>query len=208
MPARNQRLRRSLILATIRRLLAQEGLDGVTVRRIAEESGHAVQTIYNLLGPRDLAITEAISEYSSYVNLTSRPDPRDPEAAAAIVERELASIRINPDFCRNVCLIYFTGSRQIFYDFREKQTKAMHGFLNAQQRAGVIRADTDAHRLAEQLMFFVGALCVEWADRGFAFDELRERLCDGYEALLSGALVRPDFRIDRGEPVAMGCRLS
>ncbi len=45
-----------MILAAIRRLLIDEGYDGITVRRIAEASGHAVQTICNLVGPRDLPL--------------------------------------------------------------------------------------------------------------------------------------------------------
>lgn len=196
-PAFNQRFRRSTILATIRQMLAEEGLEGITVRRIAERSGHAVQTIYNLVGPRDLAITEAISEYSQYVNLTGAPDPCDPDAPAAIVCRELASIRINPDFCRNVCLIFFTGSRGIFYDFRDRQVKALHRFLLQQQRSGVLRREVNALGLAEQIMFFLGALCIEWADGRMDFESLCDRIFDGYENLMVGALVRPDFRLDR-----------
>lgn len=197
MPGHNQRQRRSIILATIRRLLTEEGLEGVTVRRIAEQSGHAVQTIYNLVGPRDLAITEAIHEYSIYVNLTATPDPFDPEAPAAMLDRELTSIRINPDFCRNVCRIYFTDSRQIFYDFRERQQKTLHRFLLEQQRAGIIRSDISARGLAEQLMTFLGASCIEWADGCFDFEELRERLCNGYETLMTGAVSRGELRISR-----------
>lgn len=200
-PAYNQRFRRSTILATIRRLLTEDGLEGVTVRRIAESSGHAVQTIYNLVGPRDLAIAEAINEYSQYVNLTAAPDPFDPDAPAAIVDRELSSIRIHPQFCRNVCMIYFSNSRQIFYDFRSRQVKSMHRFLLEQQRAGVIRREVNALGLADQLIFFLGALCVEWADRDFPFEELRERLCDGYENLMAGAMARGDLRLDRSIPI-------
>src|SRR3546814_17176471 len=55
-PGQNQRQRRAAILATIRRLLIDDGFEGVTVRRIAECSGHAVQTIYNLVGSRNQAI--------------------------------------------------------------------------------------------------------------------------------------------------------
>lgn len=207
-PAHNQRFRRATILATIRKLLTDEGLEGVTVRRIAETSGHAVQTIYNLVGPRDHAIAEAISEYSQYVNLTAAPDPFDPQVPAAIVDRELSSIRIQPRFCRNVCMIYFSGSRQIFYDFRGRQVKSMHRFLQQQQRAGVVRREINVLGLAEQLMFFLGALCVEWADRDFPLEELRERLCDGYEGLMAGALVSGDLRLDRTMPAALDMRLA
>lgn len=196
-PAFNQRYRRSTILASIRQLLAEDGLEGVTVRRIAERSGHAVQTIYNLVGPRDLAITEAISEYSQYVNLTAAPDPCDPDGPAAIVGRELASIRINPDFCRNVCLIFFSSSRAIFYDFRDRQVKALHRFLLQQQRSGVLRRDVNTHSLAEQIMFFNGALMTDWADGRGSFEAMCEKVYDGYENMMIGALVRPDFRLDR-----------
>lgn len=196
-PAFNQRYRRAMILATIRQLLIDDGLEGVTVRRIAERSGHAVQTIYNLVGPRDLAITEAISEYSQYVNLTAAPDPSDPEGPAAIVGRELASIRINPDFCRNVCLIFFSSSRMIFYDFRERQVKALQRFLLQQQRSNVLRRDVDAYGLAEQIMFFNGALMIDWADGRTSLDTMCEKVYSGYENMMVGALVRPDFHLDR-----------
>ncbi|WP_243918586.1 TetR/AcrR family transcriptional regulator [Novosphingobium beihaiensis] len=202
-PGYNQRQRRSTILATIRRLLMEDGLEGVTVRRIAEQSGHAVQTIYNLVGPRDHAIGEAINEYAIYVNLTATPDPFDPEVPAAMLDRELASIRINPEFSRNVCRIYFSDARQIFYDFREQQIKTMHRFLMQQQRSGVVRSDISARFLAEQLMLFLGATCVEWADRGLDFEELRERLCGGYETIMASALCRGDLRFGRGDAGAL-----
>jgi AcrR family transcriptional regulator len=201
-PAFNQRHRRSTILASIRKLLIEDGLEGVTVRRIAERSGHAVQTIYNLVGPRDLAITEAISEYSQYVNLTAAPDPCDPDGPGAIVGRELASIRINPEFCRNVCLILFSSSRGIFYDFRDRQVKALHRFLLQQQRSGVLRRDVNAHGLAEQIMFFNGALMTDWADGRTAFETMCEKVYDGYETMMVGALVRPDLKLDRSAVLA------
>jgi hypothetical protein len=80
-----------MILAAIRCLLVDEGHEGITVRRIAEGSGHAVQTIYNLVGPRDRAITEAISEYSQYVRLTAMASTEDPYALVAMIDHELRS---------------------------------------------------------------------------------------------------------------------
>ena len=195
-PGQNQRNRRSIILATIRRLLTEEGFEGVAVRRIAECSGHAVQTIYNLVGPRELAITEAISEYSQYVNLTAMPDPEDPNALLAMIERELKSIEINPEFCRNVCLIYFTESRGIFYDFRERQIRLLHNFLLQQQKAGVVRAGVNTRSLAEHLILFLGTLCVEWADRPFPFEQLQQRTYAGYANLMGEAMIAPARRTE------------
>lgn len=184
---RNQRQRRAQILATIRRLLTEQGLDGVTVRGIAQASGHAVQTIYNLVGPRDQAISEAISEYTRFVGHTALPDPGDPNAVVEIIGRWLQSIEAAPEFCRQVCLIFFTPSRAIFYHFRDKQLKAMQGLLAKQQKCGVLRADANLGDLAEQLVTFASASCVEWADRPFPLEQLHRRICSGFNNLLDGA---------------------
>lgn len=184
----NQRQRRSLILATIRALLEEEGYDGVTVRRIAERSGHAVQTIYNLVGPRDQAIVEAIGEYTRYVGRSAQPDPEDPDAVVEIIDRWVASVEAAPEFCRQVSLIFFTPSRHIFYSFRDRELKGMQGLLARQQKCGILRADANIRDLAEQLVLFASALCVEWSDRPFALEQLHRRLCSGYANLLAGAL--------------------
>jgi AcrR family transcriptional regulator len=185
----NQRHRRSMILASIRRLLLEEGYEGITVRRVAECSGHAVQTIYNLVGPRDLAITEAVTEYSQYVCMTSTPNPADPYASVAMIDREVKSIEINPAFCRNVCNIYFTESRGIFYDFRARQTKMLHSFLVQQQKTGIIRAGVDTRSMAENFMMFMGQVFVEWSDYSLPIDQLKQRLYAGYYSMMAEAIV-------------------
>ena len=184
----NQRQRRSMILATIRRLLAEQGYEGVTVRRVAEQSGHAVQTIYNLVGPRDQAIVEAIGEYTRYVGRSAMPDPEDPNAVVEIIDRWVRSVQCAPEFCRQVSLIFFTPSRHIFYSFRDRELKGMQGLLARQQKCGILRADANTRDLAEQLVLFASALCVEWSDRPFPLDQLHRRLCSGYANLLAGAI--------------------
>jgi AcrR family transcriptional regulator len=185
---RNQRLRRAQILATIRQLLAEQGLGGVTVRGIAQVSGHAVQTIYNLVGPRDQAIVEAISEYTRYVGQTAVPDPADPDAVVEMIGRWLQSIEAAPEFCRQVCLIFFTPSRAIFYHFRDKQLKSMQGLLARQQKCGILRADAHLPDLAEQLVTLASASCVEWSDRAVPLEQLHRRIYTGFANLLDGAL--------------------
>lgn len=186
-PRRNQRLRRAQILATIRRLLTEDGVEGVTMRGIAQASGHAVQTIYNLVGPRDQAIAEAINEYTRFVGHTALPDPGDPDAVVEIIGRWLQSIEAAPEFCRQVCLIYFTPSRGIFYHFRDKQLKAMQGLLARQQKCGILRADAGIAELADQLVTFAAASCVEWSDRPFPLEQLHRRIRSGFGNLLDGA---------------------
>lgn len=194
----NQRHRRSVILASIRRLLMDEGHQGITVRRVAECSGHAVQTIYNLVGPRHLAITEAVTEYSQYVCLTATPNPADPDASVGMIGRELQSIEINPEFCRNVCNMYFTESRSIFYDFRARQTKMLHGFLLQQQKSGIIRPGADTRSMAENFMLFMGAIFLEWSDFSLTFEQLKKRLYTGYFSMMAEAIQPSARRSDSG----------
>ena len=185
----NQRNRRSMILAVIRRLLMDEGHEGITVRRVAECSGHAVQTIYNLVGPRNLAIAEAVAEYSQYVRLTAMPNFADPYALVAMIDHELMSFESHPEFCRNVCNIYFTGSRDILYDCRARSTKMLHSFLVQQQKLGVIRPGVDVRSLAENLKMFMGQVFVEWSDYSLPTDHLKQRLYAGYFSMIAEAIV-------------------
>lgn len=190
-PRRNQRLRRARILATIRGLLTDEGIDGITVRRVAQTSGHAVQTIYNLVGPRDQAIAEAISEYTRYVGRTAHPRPEDPHTLIEIIDRWLQSVEAAPEFCRQVSMIFFTRSRNIFYDFRDREFQGMTRLLRQQQKCGAIRPEVNVKDLADQLVQLASGLCIEWSDRPFPLEQLRRRLYSGYANLLSAA-VSPD----------------
>jgi len=187
---RNQRIRRARILAIIRRLLTEEGFDSVTMRRVAQESGHAVQTVYNLVGPRDQAIVEAISEYTRFVGRTAMPRAEDPHAIIEIIDRWLQSIEAAPEFCRQVSLIFFSRSRRIFYDFRDKELKGMLGMLRRQQKVGALRPEVNVQDLADQLMMFASGLCIEWADRPFSVEKMRRRLFSGYANILAVAVTR------------------
>lgn len=184
----NQRTRRSQILATIRRLLTGHGYVGVTMRRIAEESGHAVQTIYSLVGSRDEAILEAINEYVRYVGRTTEPRWDDPYAVIGITDGWVESMATTPQFCRQVSQIYFTEARRVFYTFRDQQLGRMFNVLSKQQKCGVFRRDVNIRDLAEQLVILSTGLCVEWSDRPFPLQDLHRRLDSGYRSLLSAAI--------------------
>lgn len=186
---KRQRERRTEILAAIRRLLLLRGCAGVTMRSIAEESGYAVQTIYNLVGPREHAIVEAISEYTRYVGRTSSYELEDVNAVGSLIDQWIDSIAAEPEFCRQVSLIALTPSRGIFYAIRERQMKGLLGLLLRQQRSGLLRPDAQLRDLAEQMAFSASALCVEWADRPFPVAELRRRLCSTFANLLASAIV-------------------
>jgi AcrR family transcriptional regulator len=180
----DQRLRRSVILATIRRLLIERGCNGITIRRIAEASGFAVGTIYNLVGSRNEAITEAISEFTLFVGRTASPRPDDPNSVVRIIDHWLGATAATPELCRQVNLIHFSESRFIYNKSREQQLAGVYNFLRLQQRYGVITAEADVQHLSENLVFLSSAFFQEWADRCFSLDELHQKVRSSCASLL------------------------
>lgn len=183
-----QRIRRSRILAAVRRLLAEEGCDAVSMRRIAEGSDCSVQTIYNLVGPRNQAISEAISEYSLFVGRSVKPRPDNPGAVLEIANSWVVAIERTPEFCRQANLIFFTASRGIYYRFRERQLRGMRHLLGQQKQSGIIKSSVDTRALAENLVFLSGGLIIDWSDRPFPLGQLHEKICSGYATLLSASV--------------------
>lgn len=187
-PRQNQRQRRSLILAAIRQLLIEEGYKGVTVRRVAELSGYVVQTVYNLVGPRDYAIVEAIADYTSHIGRLAPVVLEDPAAVIKIIEWQGHSVMQMPEFTRQVCLIYFTEGRHIFYQYRERQVRNVQSILAKQKRMGVLRRDVNCRDLARELMYYSSIVFIEWADLSLPMNELVSRIRSGYTHLLAGSI--------------------
>jgi AcrR family transcriptional regulator len=196
----NQRMRRAHVLAAIRRLVTKVGCEEVTVRGIAEASGYAVQTIYNLVGPRDEAISDAISEYSIFVGRAASRAPEDPSTILAIVNGWLEAISLTPEFVRQSNLVFFTSSRNIYYRWRDRQVQGLYNLLRKQKAAGIIKSDVDCKLLAERVGLFASAMIIEWSDRPFALDALREKLCAGIANMLADSVTPehahrlPDWR--------------
>jgi AcrR family transcriptional regulator len=180
---RNQRARRAQILASTRRLLTEQGCEEVTVRGIARTSGFALQTIYNLVGPRDLAITDAISEYSLYLGRMAANNEGAP-SLRQLIEMWMSAAEACPEFARQCNLIMFTPSRHIYYRFRDIQIRGMAKLLRHQQENGHFYFRAPPRQLAEQMVFFATAIWIDWADRPYPFDVLREKLVSGFAKLL------------------------
>lgn len=183
-----QRVRRSHVFAAIRRLLTDVGCEDITVRNIAATSGYAVQTVYNLVGPRELAISDAISEYSIAVGRSASCQLEHPMMLPAIVDRWLQAITMTPHFVRQCNMVFFSGSRGIYYRFRDRQLSGLYNLLRRQKACGIIKDDVDIRLLSERLGLFASALCVEWADHPFPLNQLHEQLCSGFAGMLADSL--------------------
>jgi AcrR family transcriptional regulator len=178
-----QRARKPHILATTRQLLGQSGCEEVTVREISRASGCALQTIYNLVGPRSRAIADAISEYSLFVGRMAAR--RHPDLTLLnLVDMWVMAAEACPEFVRECNLIIFTPSREIYYHFRDAQLIGVAKLLRRQKASGRISYLTPTRQLAEQIVFFATAMWIDWADRPFPLQDLRMKLINGMIKLM------------------------
>jgi hypothetical protein len=155
----------------------------VTVREISRASGCALQTIYNLVGPRTDAIAAAISEYSGFV-CGSAPSAEPDRSILDACDMWVVATEACPEYTRQCNRIFFGPSRRIYYNFREAEIRWFTMLLRDQQAAGVAAYRTPSRQLAEQVVFFASALFVEWADNPFPLPELRRKLMSGVFKLL------------------------
>lgn len=179
----NQRARRARILAVTRQLLGERGCGDVTVREIADKSGYALQTIYNLVGKRDRAIIDAITEYSLFVGRMASRDEANPTLINN-VDMWITAAEACPEFARQCNLIILSPSRNIYYHFRDIQIRGVAKLLRHQQTTGHMSFRTPPRMLAEQLVFFSTSMWMDWADRPFPLPLLREKLTSGLVKLL------------------------
>lgn len=61
----NERLRarRARILQTAREIIGEKGVDGLNMRELAEKSGVALATLYNIYGSKDVLVSYAVNDF-------------------------------------------------------------------------------------------------------------------------------------------------
>lgn len=101
--------RRRRMLKEARRMLAEDGIDGFSIRKLCQRAEVAQRTLYNAFHNKDrliaLAIREAFDEYSTFVRQSS-----DPVALTGWLSRTVAINRRNfhvRNYTAAVCALYF-----------------------------------------------------------------------------------------------------
>ena len=95
--------RRQRILDSARRLIGNEGLSAVTMRRLARDAGLSVTTLYNLIGSRDKIVAAVVGDAIDRIDdVLAREAPLDDplEHCRAIVTVSIAYMIENEDLFR------------------------------------------------------------------------------------------------------------
>lgn len=106
-PAESRRRRgetaRRAILDAAEALLLRDGLEAVSIRRVAERSGYTAPTLYHHFGDKNGLIDAALEERFREVHAVMAATPRGPDAARYLRDMGMAFVRFaveNPDHYR------------------------------------------------------------------------------------------------------------
>lgn len=101
--------RRRRLLKETRHMIAEDGPDGFSIRKLCQRAGVAQRTLYNAFQNKDrliaLAIRESFDEFQAHVQAGS-----DPTSLGGLLSRTMAINRRNfraRNYTRAVCTIYF-----------------------------------------------------------------------------------------------------
>lgn len=166
------------ILAATRRLLADHGLEGTTVRAICEGAGVRSGSFYHLFQSKDQAVLSVVREAITAVD----PDPTGAgtDRLTDLVEAYIAFVEQRPTLARVYVVVAISGSltepsiaRRVLRHHRERIDR----FTAALARDRPDLAETEVAARAEALMAALnGYTFYRLLDPGFDFAHHARRL--------------------------------
>lgn len=194
----NMEKRRQRILSVARATIAREGVDGLTVRKLASEAGITVPTIYNLIGTKDDLLRRLIEEVVSRAEeALSEVEEDDPIEATARVVGTLATLFAeDEDFCRAALRagqgLERSGSNGALRIWQRSAQVANRICLDA-AKAGLLRGDCDPVRIAERAYDSYRIAAIDWLDGVIDVAEFERNALIGFYLCLAADAV-PRFR--------------
>jgi AcrR family transcriptional regulator len=185
--ATNKENRRQRILSAARTTLARDGVDGLTVRKLAGEAGVTVPTIYNLIGNKEALLRRLLDELVS----------RAVEATARVVGTLATLFAEDEDFCRAALRagqsLQGSGQSQGAMGIWRRSAQIAEKICLDAARAGLLRGDCNPARIAERAYDSYRIAAIDWLDDVIdAADFERNALIGFYLCLAADA--RPGFR--------------
>ncbi|MAI80812.1 MAG: TetR family transcriptional regulator [Deltaproteobacteria bacterium] len=195
----NMEKRRQRILVVARTTIAREGVDGLTVRKLASEAGITVPTIYNLIGTKDDLFRRLLDELVSRAEETlSEVEEVDPIEATARVVRTLATLFAeDEDFCRAALRagqgLERSGRGNGALRIWQRSAQVANRICIDAANAGLLRGDCDPVRIAERAFDSYRIAAIDWLDKVIDVSEFERNALIGFYLCLAADAV-PRFR--------------
>lgn len=193
-----QQATRAKLLSTARDLIAKEGMEGFSVRKLASGAGVAVGTIYNQFGDRSgllsAMVTEGLDTLATSLDNTSGEHPLDP--TRSLFTTLLARYEAEEALWRPLFLALKSepGDHGLGQS-GERLLNFMLADLAAAARAKMLVPGVDLDVLANHLLRDQLGLLTRWAFGAISTKEFQEHSSRSLELSLAGVLLDP-HRLD------------
>ena len=195
--ASGMRQRRERILAAAAELVARDGIDGLTTRRLADEAGVTPPTLYNLIGSKEEILRQMFETNveSIFKQLVFDTGGDTLMMAENIIEQVFAFITENEESNRELAkaLDQMSGYYAAQGDLSRVEPYAVTRSLEMPLRVcrlGIERGEigelVPEHELAEQLFVCFRGPYRDWAHGLVSAPEMRRRQLRGFYIVLAG----------------------
>lgn len=193
-----QQERRSKIMEETRDLIAEFGVEGVTMRDLAERSGVALATLYNNYGSKDALISDAVQELfeERLTNLAQVPTEADPLLAYETrLKASVSEIHRIPEYAKVMTVLYFTqsgqdGIRDILHGFAKSGYLAV---LENLAQDGLLLDTVVPDLLADEITSSNYAVIAKWRQGHVTDEALFNRMMYTGLTLIAGS-ARPKLQ--------------
>ncbi|MEO8550295.1 MAG: helix-turn-helix domain-containing protein [Kofleriaceae bacterium] len=186
--------RRERILDAARKLVAERGYDGLTMRDLARAAKVSVPTLYNLFGSKDAIL---VTELEAVASTIARALPVTGDSVLArgriAFDAGMQIIEASPAFFRAVIQMFMTSTETIEIRTRVEQgfVAAMAANLRAAQAAGQL-ADWASPAIVARHMYQIHAAgFLGWGLGHIDFETFRAATLSGCAHLLAGVARGP-----------------
>lgn len=167
--------RQSRILSTAREMLAEVGYNGLTIRALANRSGAAQGTLYNLFGSKDELIVAAIEDQLSELaeRAADRSEPGI-ERILALGDETSGQIRRTPAYAEAMARAVFSSSPEdaLTKNLYLRGLVNLRAQLSAAKANGELLSSVRVPRLARHLQAQTWGLVAGWMLGMFPLSQL------------------------------------
>lgn len=194
------------ILEAVMDIVAREGFEGATIRRVAAQAGCSAGAVQKRFATRSqlLRSTFALVVYSALERIPATGTTTEAADHGALVENQylaaLETLPLDPQRRREglvwTSYLLRAATDDTLGDLPRRLDRAVHEALTSDlaiaQASGVLRAETDPHLLADALLALVDGIAVRMLYTSeIEHDALLAALEAGLHALLPASTVLP-----------------
>jgi len=182
--------RRRRLLKEARHMIAEDGLNGFSIRKLCQRAGVAQRTLYNAFQNKDrliaIAIREAFDEFQAYVRTGT-----DPGSLVGLLSRTIAINRRNfrvRNYTKAVCAIYFapTTPKDVWLTLQEMSLRGNNEWL--ERRKDDLNPWIDLDHFTHSMANVQYSTINDWCLGRLSDDEYLPRLAESMLLLIIGAV--------------------